>query len=162
MKTLSLDDSTGVGLDSDNKAYYIVDSFDIYTTGEATNLKITNVEVANAAANIDQSLRILVVCDKTKFVIAPNKTDATTTYTVGVDPDGTTNAGTEATAYGSAASGGYSDQVVAATVSGNDAVPTTVEVYVYYEGEDTNHFTDNFEDNSLAVTLTFEATVTAA
>lgn len=162
MKTLTLNVTDGVAEDNDSKAYYIVDAFELYTTGTATDLKISDIKVTNANATFDKSLRVLVECGENKYVFAPNRTEAETTYIVGVDSDGNTNAGTSVTAYGSNTTNGYSTKVLADTVSRRDDSPTEVTVYVYFEGEDEEHYTEQYTNNSLAVTLKFEATVTGA
>lgn len=159
MKTLSLNVTDGVAKDGDSKAYYIVDKFELYTTGTASNLKISDIKVANANTHFDKSLRVLVVCGTNKYVFAPNRTEAETTYTVGINPDGSTNAGTSVTAYGSDATSGYSSKVLAETVSSSADTPTEVTVYVYFEGEDKEHYSNQFANSTLAVTLKFEATV---
>lgn len=161
MKTLGITETAGVGKEGD-KAYYIVDSFDLYSTGTATNLVIESINVANTRAGFDESLRLLVVCGTNKFVFAPSKSVAETTYIVGKNPDGNTSAGTSTTAYGVASTGGFASKVLAATVSADPDAPTPVKIYAYFEGEDAQHYTNNFTQvDSLAITLNFSADVVA-
>ncbi len=169
MKTLTgiTAGSDGVGK-LDEKAYYIVDSFDIYTTGKATDLKVSNIDVLNKNDGFDKSLRLLFVCgtdtNQRAYVVAPGYTgESNIKYTVGINPDGSTNSGTEVTAYTVDTNKNNS---LAANVSTNKDQPTTVTVYAYFEGEDTNHTTDSFNAatsvHDLAITLTFEANVSSA
>lgn len=148
----------------DSKNYYIVDSFDIYTTGVANNLKVTNINVNNQNDDFDKSLRLLVVCNENKFVVAPGYTGTSNvTYTVGVNADGVTSTGTEVTAYTADTN---KSNVLIDSVSNDENTPTEVTVYAYFEGEDQNHFTNNFNlaqpVHDLAITLTFGADVSAA
>ena len=174
MKTLSITE-TPASADVDGKIgaeggknYYIVDSFDIYTTGSAaSNLRIKNIVVSNAGstASFDSSVRLLVICGSNKYVVAP-VAGATTSYTVGTNPDGTTATGTSVTAYTvteMAATTGTT-HYLADSVSKLPASPTNVQVYMYFEGEDAQHYTNSFNTAGVkdySVTLTFEADVTA-
>lgn len=148
----------------DGKNYYIVDQFDIYTTGTAaTNLRLSNVVVSNKTdSSLDSSLRLLVVCGSNKYVVAP-VAGATTSYTIGANPDGTVAAGIQTTAYTVAqmAATESDTHYLETSVSKDAGNPTEVQVYMYYEGEDELHYSDNMNDHNLSVTLTFDATVTA-
>lgn len=165
MKTLALTEAGGIGADGESKSYYIVDSFDIYTTGVANNLVLDGVTVSNGSARaFNKSMRILLTCgtgdDAKAYVVAPNYEGTTNvSYTIGVNPDGNTAAGTTVTAYTPT---NNKTNVLAPSVSNNKATPTVVKVYVYFEGEDTNHYTDNLTQiDDLGITLTFAAEVVA-
>lgn len=150
------------------KNYYIVDSFDLYTTGSsAANLRLSNIVVSNSSnsASFDSSIRLLVVCGSNKYVVAP-VAGATTGYTVGVNPDGTEDPGTAVTAYTTAemAATSGTTHYLADSVSIDKDNPTNVQVYMYFEGEDAQHFSNSFTGAGVkdySVTLTFEADVTA-
>ncbi len=164
MKTLTIAETNGVGA-ADGKDYYVVDKFDIYTTGSANNLVVNNIDVNNDTIDFDKSLRLLFVCDnggtEKKFVVAPgyNGTgdDKNVKYEVGTNADGKTVAGTQTTAY---TVENNADNILSATVSQTKDTPTVVTVYAYFEGEDANHSTEAFKAvHDLAVTITFSANV---
>ena len=148
-----------------DKNYYIVDSFDIYTTGtSADNLRLKDVVISNANSTVsfDSSIRLLVVCGENKYVVAP-VAGATRSYTVGANADKNNSAGTSVTAYtitDMAATTGTT-HYLADSVSADKTTPTNVKIYMYFEGEDENHYTNNFTNTKdYSVTLTFEADVT--
>ena len=165
MKTLTIAEKNGVGA-ADGKDYYVVDMFDIYTTGSANNLVVSNIDVNNDTIDFDKSLRLLLVCGtgdtEKKFVVAPgyNGTgdDKNVIYKVGTKADGDKNAaGTSTTAY---TVENNVTNILSATVSQTKDTPTVVKVYAYFEGEDTNHSTEAFTAvHDLAVTITFSANV---
>lgn len=164
MKTLTITETAGVGV-ADSKDYYVVDKFDIYTTGSANNLVVKNIDVNNDTIDFDKSLRLLFVCEnggtKKKFVVAPgyNGTgdDKNVKYEVGINADGNTAAGTQTTAY---TVENNVNNILSATVSQAKDTPTVVTVYAYFEGEDKNHTTEAFTAvHDLAVTITFSANV---
>ena len=164
MKTLTIAETNGVGA-ADGKDYYVVDKFDIYTTGSANDLVVSNIDVNNDVIDFDKSLRLLFVCadgsTEKKFVVAPGyngtSDDKNVKYEVGTNADGKTEAGTQTTAYTVENNG---KNILSATVSQTKDTPTVVTVYAYFEGEDKNHTTEAFKaGDDLAVTITFSANV---
>ena len=103
--------------------------------GEFTNLHITGVTVDTATTeenkNLGNAMRVLVVCGKDWQVWSANGEKLSS-----------------ATATGTAFTTGVKKD--------QDA---TVDVYVYYDGDDTNVYSDNLKNlTSNGVTITFEAT----
>ena len=102
--------------------------------------------VATTASELVDAMRVLVVCGN-NWVVYKNGATATDAIVTQYNNMGTMTAIT-----------GYkTDEVLAATVEkGTDA---QVDVYVFYDGADTNVFSDNLADlKDCGVTITFEAT----
>lgn len=128
----------GTAAEAQAEDYAITETFYIGTgtyDGEFTDLKVTGVAVANGATSeLSSAMRVLVVCGTNWQVWSA---DGEQLYS-----------GDDA---GAALKGSVS--------KGNDAA---VDVYVYYDGDDTNVFSNNLtdidEDNALGLTITFSAT----
>lgn len=112
--------------------------------GQFTNLHITGVAVSNAATeqnkNLGNALRVLVVCGEKWEVWSKDGIQLSSSN------DGKTASDLLA-----------ADQVIE---SGKDA---TVQVYLYYDGDDANVYSNNLENiktkaGDNGVTITFEAT----
>lgn len=112
--------------------------------GQFTNLHITGVTVSNAATeqnkNLGNALRVLVVCGEKWEVWSKDGIQLSSSN------DSTTASDLLA-----------ADQVIE---SGKDA---TVQVYLYYDGDDANVYSNNLENiktkaGDNGVTITFEAT----
>lgn len=102
--------------------------------------------VATTASELVDAMRVLVVCEN-NWVVYKNGATATDAIVKQYNKMGTmTNI-----------DGYKTDEVLAATVEkGTDA---QVDVYVFYDGADTNVFSDNLADlKDCGVTITFEAT----
>ncbi len=152
---LTLDDTgkcTAAG-DFLNKQFYLVNKFLIHATSgtSAKDLVIDKVTVTADAANtaaLDKSLRVAVKAGSTTYIYSPNGGD--TSYSVwggtALDASVTANDGTTAVKTG------------VSTISSANA--TEVSIYVWYEGEDTNHFSNNLANavDTLSVTVQFSAT----
>lgn len=149
-------------------AYYIATVYDIASVGkEATDLKVDGVTVSNVTSGqqgFDQSLRVAVVCGSNIAVYAPVGYTSNATYKVCTATTGTPMVLAGATMPGTnnmtALPATTTSDVIADTVGAVDE-PTKVTVYVWYEGEDTNHYTDNLgtTPDGLAVTVNFVATI---
>lgn len=101
--------------------------------------------VATTASELVDAMRVLVVCGN-NWVVYKNGATATDAIVTQYNNMGTMTAIT-----------GYkTDEVLATTVQkGTDA---QVDVYVFYDGADTNVFSDNLADlKDCGVTITFEA-----
>ncbi len=119
--------------------------------GEFTDLKVTDLSLSAPSTDIANAMRVLVKCGDNWQVFKYNadaeegesKALQVTTY--------------KTTAAEEVALSGYTDKVAASVSKDNDAV---VDVYVYYDGADTNIKSDNLTNlaEKCGVTLTFEAT----
>ena len=168
-KTNSTNDTMGT-IKVGNKQYVLFDNFTVYPDNNAdkyTDLFVSSCSVSSTEKTISRSMRVAVVAGidtDRKVVICAPVNGATTSYKIG----GTTSSEDGVT------------QVYALDTSGTDKIEKTastsnaagnvlkegevdengldVSVYLYFEGEDSNHTTANLNsDNgaeSLAVTLT--------
>lgn len=154
-KQLTLDE-TGKGSAEDefkNKQFYLVNDFYIRATAgtSAKNLVIDNVQVTTddtETTSLDKSLRIAVQAGSNTYIYAPN----TDTLTYNVWNGTTLTAQVEAKKGDTAVTTGVST----ITAEGN----TEVKIYVWYEGEDAQHFSNNLAAtvDTLNVTVQFSAT----
>ena len=151
-------DATGKGSAEDDfkdKQFYLVNDFYIRATAgtSAKNLKIDSVKITSETQNteaLDRSLRIAVKADDNVYVYAPNESDDALTYNVW-----------NGTALSAQVKANKGDTQVATGVTQIDSTGTTkVEIYVWYEGEDSNHFSNNLNASvdQLSVTVQFSAT----
>lgn len=126
--------------------YAIENTFYIGTgtyDGKFENLTVKNVEVSGASSELVSAVRVLIVCGDKWCVWGNGAKVSTYTTTAGAQNLSGTN---------------YADNsVIAATVEkGTDQ---TIKVYVYYDGADTNVFSDNLADlTECGITITFDAT----
>ena len=148
-------------------AYYLATTYNIGYVGKAAkDLKVESVEVTgnDKNAEFDKSLRVAVVSGSNVAIYAPGYTSETK-YTVCTDTTGTPvtpAAGTLPTQTNvTALPGTTASAVIAQNVGSETNNPTVVNVYVWYEGEDSNHYTNNFSTNvdTLKVTVNFSATI---
>lgn len=167
---LSYGDSYAGAKNAPAGRYYLATSYNISNVSPekaATNLKVDGVSVTGTSAsgseNLDKSLRVAVVCGTNVVIYAPvayssdfNMSVATSTTgtpgAAGTATMGTDNVATKA--------GTTTSNAIANTV-GNEGSDTLVNVYIWYEGEDTNHKTDNITNSidGLSVTVNFVAEV---
>lgn len=154
-KELSLD-PTGKGNGGDefqDKQFYLVNEFYIRATAgtSAKDLVIDNVKVTvdgNTTTNLDKSLRIAVKAGSNTYVYAPSTDNLTYNVWNG------TSLGTQVVA-------NKGDAPVTTGVSKIDSDGSTkVQIYVWYEGEDAQHFSNNLASvvDKLSVTVEFSAT----
>ena len=157
--TLDLNDN-GVGKGEDEfkgKQFYLVNSFFIRSTAgtSAKELAIDGVTVTGnedgKTVELDKSLRVAVIAGANKYIFAP--AGGQLSYNVW---DGSSNNGpkTQVTA---------TDGTQKQTTTVNDITTkgdTEVKIYVWYEGEDTDHYSDHLADtiDTLNVTVEFSAT----
>lgn len=153
-KKLTLDD-TGKGSAEDefkDKQFYLVNKFYIRATAgtSAKNLVIDSVTVTPTGSNttnLDKSLRIAVKAGENTYVFAP--TSDNLTYNVW-----------NGTALALQVSANRGDAKVATGVTTITSAGTDVLIYIWYEGEDMQHFSNNLQPNvdTLSVTVQFSAT----
>ena len=126
--------------------YALKQSFDIGTTdakaGSFKDLKVSKVELTSTGANgLEAAMSVLVVCGNNWAVYkASNDGAVLTKYTDNVDATGNNTGG-----------------VLAATIGAASSVD--VDVYVFYDGSETNVYTDNLSNlTAIGATITFTAT----
>ena len=138
--------------------YVLYDTFIVTPDVNASsyqNLWIKNCTVSGASADLSKSLRVAFVGDGGVTICAP-VSGANTSYTVGTNADGVTAAGTATTAYDSSATGTTPFTTMThALETGNALTSETVSVYIYFEGEDTDHYTDHLSNGIENLTITF-------
>jgi hypothetical protein len=148
--------------------YYLAATYQIARTGSgAQDLKVSGVTVTgttDGGKNFDKSLRVAIACGTNVVLYAPvGYTGVSTAYKVATAAPGppmelntaTMPAENNVTALTST----QTSSVLAAAIGDEDA-PTEVNVYIWYEGEDTNLYTDGAETiDGLSVTVDFVATV---
>ena len=135
------------------EAYAITHKFYIGTgtyDGEFTDLVVTGMTLTAPASAIANAMRVLVKCGDNwqvwKYDSEQQKGVKVTTYKT-TEPE-------------EVSLSGQADKLYTGTIeSGTDA---EVDVYIYYDGADSNIFSDHLTDltNNCGVTLTFEATPT--
>lgn len=182
-KTLTLkdDSSTGVGyedangddtVDAGEHKYYLKDTFNIRSVSSqlAKDLTVDSVTVTGATKATSDALRVLVKLDDTHFIIYAPKRGTLTAYDVysgytesteeGVTTYTATKAGT-VTIQDSTAQKLLADAnaVIPTKGEGNVNGGVDVQIYVYFEGEDANLYTNNFQAENITVTVNFSATV---
>lgn len=145
-------------------SYYMVQNFNIRSTTPsalAKGLTVDSVSVAGNTADMSKALRVAIKLD-TKVLIYNPTSDTASTYDVysGYTGGAATKAGTvncigkdTATLLANAST----TEIPAKGTANNGGVD--VQVYVYFEGEDTNLYTDAFKAEGLKVTVNFSATV---
>lgn len=148
-------------------AYYLATTYNIAYTGKAAkDLKVEGVTVTgvNKNADFDKSLRVAVVSGSNVALYAPVGYTSDTSYKVCTATTGTPIVLADGTIPGSAnvtakATSTTSDVIVQNV--GTEENPSTVNVYIWFEGEDAQHFTNNLGANvdTLTVTVNFVATI---
>lgn len=145
-------------------SYYMVQNFNIRSTTPsalAKGLTVDSVSVAGNTADMSKALRVAIKLN-TKVLIYNPISDTASTYDVysGYTAGAATKAGTvncigkdTATLLADTAT----TEIPAKGTTNNGGVD--VQVYVYFEGEDTNLYTDAFKAEGLKVTVNFSATV---
>ena len=154
-KSLTLDE-TGKGTADDefkDKQFYLVNDFYIRATAgtSAKDLVIDSVTVTTEdsnTTNLDKSLRIAVVAGSNTYIYAPNTENLTYNVWNGnaLSTQVVANKGDAAVKTG----------VTSINADGD----TKVKIYVWYEGEDAQHFSNNLAAtvDKLKVTVQFSAT----
>jgi len=165
----SITQETDQFYDDAGRQYYLVKNFNIRSVSSsklATALKVKAVTVTQPATpgsgDLDKSIRVAVVCGTNSVIYAP-VTGATTSYKVATAvTDGTATFPDAANVNALAAT--TESSAIAATVPAKGVSTyggVDIRIYVYYEGEDANHFSNNITNSldTLSVTVDFEAVV---
>ena len=150
----------------ENTSYYMVQNFNIRSTSStslAKGLSVDSVSVTGASANMSQALRVAVkVGNGTALIYDPN--GEKTSYTVYSGHTGTGSNAQKTTA-GTVNCTDKSTKTVLTNASDTIAAKGTnknggvdVKVYIWFEGEDTQLYSDNFTAENLTVTVQFSAT----
>ena len=138
--------------------YYIKSSADAITlnptaAGQTFNIKsVTATPATNNSADLDKSLRVAVVVGNKAYIFAPVN-GATTSYYV--------NASSTATA---PIDHTISQATALGTIPATTSNGTPVDVYLYFEGEDTNLKTSNVTSalDNITVEIAFELATNAS
>lgn len=157
--------------DANGKQYYRYDKFQIRTvqgTLVSQKVVVNKVEVTGAPAALDKSLKVLVKAGTTWFI-----------YNAGGSGANSRNVATAVNASGNPETIAVAPYIASDTPSGGllecpaatqtaAGTPVDVEIFIYYEGEDAEHFSNNLTAAALAelnVTIEFQvddtATITA-
>ena len=156
------------GKDSSDKYYYVEKKFNIRsvsTTKLAQDLKVSKLTVTGSSDALSKSLRVAVVSGTSVALYAPcgytsSGSQTRVSYKVATAVDSSGNATMPAENNVTAL---FLDQISGVIVSGD--VPANpgvdVKVYIWYEGEDTNHFSNNLDAtiDSISLSIDFEATI---
>lgn len=150
-----------------NKNYYVEKTFNIRSVSDtklAKDLKVSGIKVTGASDQLDNSLRVAVVSGTSVALYAPcyavSDGGATSvSYKVAT----AVSSGTATMPESNNVTALFNNQPSAAIVSGNIPANTgsNVKVYIWYEGEDTNHYSSNLDSSidSISISVEFEATI---
>lgn len=167
--------------DSNGDQYYLIKNFTIRSTSSsvlAKALKVDKVSVTGTSYDMNNALRVAVVVGNKTLFYAPvgqmGVTDADTN-TDGIQYavySGYTGDGTQDNPYKAIEAGkitlteantstliGGEETTIPAKGSNMTNGGVDVSVYIYFEGEDTRLFSQNFNTDTLVVTVDFSATV---
>ena len=147
-------------------AYYLATTYHVAYTGKAAkDLKVQGVTVSGVNNdNFDKSLRVAVVSGNTVALYAPSGYTSDVSYKVCTATTGTPITLAGGTMPGSANVTAHPTSTISSVIAqnvGTEKSPTTVNVYIWFEGEDSNHYTNNLGTNvdTLKVTVDFVATI---
>ena len=150
-----------------SKNYYVEKTFNIRsvsTTKLAKDLKVSGITVTGASDQLDNSLRVAVVSGTSVALYAPcyavTEGGATSvSYKVAT----AVTSGTATMPSSPNVTALFKNQTSANIVTGDIAASTgsTVKVYIWYEGEDSNHFSNNLDSSidTISLSVEFEATI---
>lgn len=150
-----------------NKNYYVEKTFNIRsvsTTKLAKDLKVSGITVTGASDQLDKSLRVAVVSGTSVALYAPcyAVTDGGAT-SVSYKVATAVNSGTATMPDSNNVTALYANQTSANIVAGDIVASTgsNVKVYIWYEGEDSNHFSNNLDSSidTISLNVEFEATI---
>lgn len=152
------------GKDTNNKYYFLKKTFNVRSVSDtkvATNLKVAGIQVTGNSQALSKSLRVAVVNGTSVAIYAPvyTQTASETSVTYSVATGVTAGVATMGTDNVTALYATEESAVIAATVPA--ATGDDINIYVWYEGEDTNHFSNNLATtlDSISLTVNFEATI---
>ncbi|MBO4934899.1 MAG: hypothetical protein J5441_07030 [Clostridia bacterium] len=148
--------------------YYVVKEFNIRSTSDAAlakNLRVKAVDVTGStnSPDLDKALRVAIIANAQCVVYAPLGGDASNTVGTGVGADGN-RSGTTTVSNLAPTSVGNLYATANETVPAKDTTNSKfggvdVRIYIYFEGEATELYTDNIYAslNELDIEVTFEA-----
>ena len=166
--------------DSNGDQYYLIKNFTIRSTSSsvlAKALKVDKVSVTGTSYDMNNALRVAVVVGNKTLFYAPVGTAGVTDADADTDGiqyavySGYTGEGTQKKPYVATEAGKITltDKDTSTLIGAEETkIPakgeTTnggvdVSVYIYFEGEDTRLFSQNFNTDTLVVTVDFSATV---
>ena len=155
------------GADSNSKNYYVEKTFNIRsvsTTKLARDLKVSGITVTGASDQLDNSLRVAVVSGTSVALYAPCYTVTEGSATsVSYKVATAVNSGTATMPSSANVTALFKNQTSANIVTGDIAASTgsDVKVYIWYEGEDSNHFSSNLDTSidTISLSIEFEAAI---
>lgn len=155
---------------STEQVYVLYDTVTVFpdkNSSSFTDLWVASCTVSGNTADLSKSIRVAFVCGD-KVVICAPAYSTTTSYNVGTASTAVKALGTSATGttpLAKAASGDDANILVADGTK-TEVAGVSVNVYVYFEGEDTNHTTDNLGKTGaiedLTISYSFKCTSVAA
>lgn len=153
---------------SNNKYYYVEKKFNIRSVSStklAQDLKVSNLTVTGSSDVLDKSLRVAVVSGSSVALYAPcgytsSESQTSVSYKVATSVDGSGNASMPEENNVTAL---FRDRTSGVIASGDvpDGAGVDVKVYIWYEGEDANHFSNNLDTtiDTISLSIDFEATI---
>ena len=144
--------------DEAGKQYYRVDKFNIRTvqgTTVAQKVGVSKVTVTGTPAALDKSLRILVVGDDGKAIYNAGAGDTTRVVCASVNNSNNPETVASVTYLANTDKSGLIATCEEGTATAAGAAKT-VSIYLYYEGEETAHYSNNLENALAELTVTVE------
>ncbi len=150
-----------------NKNYYVEKTFNIRSvsaTKLAKDLKVSGITVTGASDQLDNSLRVAAVSGTSVALYAPCYTvseggETRVSYKVAT----AVVSGTATMPDSANVTALFKNQTSDNIVTGNIAASTgsDVKVYIWYEGEDSSHFSNNLDSSidTISLSVEFEATI---
>ncbi|MDO4477658.1 MAG: hypothetical protein Q4B73_01285 [Lachnospiraceae bacterium] len=129
---------------------YIKVEYSLKSQATDQDVYVSAISVTGADKQIDKSVRVAVEIDDTTYIFNPNS-GALVEDLLGKSTDGST---------WTVAAADYATLVDTNKWSLTADTPTTAYIYVWFEGQDTQCFTDNISTTDLAVTVDFQAIAT--
>ncbi|MDY4754077.1 MAG: hypothetical protein SO355_01865 [Candidatus Faecousia sp.] len=144
--------------------YVVMHEFEIRSTSEAEPAKglyVSGVQATGSAKDIDKSLRVgvrlLTTDGNGPFFIYGPVAGATNSYTWTDGKNTSTTQTVTLATVGTAEDTNSQLLVNTAEIPGLDDTPTKVEIYIWYEGEDAQLYSDNYAANALDVSVQFSS-----
>lgn len=144
--------------DPNPKQYYRLDEFAIRAvkgTSAPQYVGVKQIIVSNAAVNLDKALRVLIKCGDKVYNYNAGVGESNLEVVTAVDTDGNPETTAAAVYLDNNVASGLLTTCAAGsnTAAGAESV---VQVYTYFEGEETAHFSNNLTDALKALSITVE------
>jgi len=147
--------------DATGKQYYRIDTFQIRTVQGTTTeqkVKVKEVQLSGTPQSLDKSLRVLIKSGSNYYNY--NAGAGSESRVVATAVNGSKNPETIATV--TYLANNAASELLCTCAAGTASAagtPQDVDIYVYYEGEDVDHYSNNLENAlaQLSVTVIFEA-----